>query len=159
MSAREKIVDWRWLPSGTTTLNQSKRLYRIGWYCDVFCTMRNISCRCDTKCQVTEKLVREYITSYAMAYIKSDSSARSRPNGESDGIVTDARITVSGKWTIEAKRVTAPNVRGPFRVFVLSSNESNKTKKKQCDKKSERMRRESADIERERMYRQMGRCL
>jgi hypothetical protein len=36
-------------------------------------------------------------------------------------------------------------------------NESNKTKKKQCDSKTKRMRRERIDIERERMqaYREM----
>ena len=49
------------------------------------------------------------------------------------------------------------SIRGPFRVFVLSSNESNKTKKKQCDSERKRMRRERTDIERERMqaYREM----
>jgi hypothetical protein len=56
-------------------------------------------------------------------------------------------------------------IRGPFRIFVLSSNESNKTKKKQCDSKTKRMRTERADIERERMqaYREMpvtkGKCI
>jgi hypothetical protein len=48
-------------------------------------------------------------------------------------------------------------VRGPFRLFVLCSNESSTTKKKQCDSERKRMRRERAEIERERMqaYREM----
>ena len=48
-------------------------------------------------------------------------------------------------------------VRGPFRLFVLFSNESNQTEKKQCDSERKRMRRERADIERDRMqaYREM----
>ena len=66
---------------------------------------------------------------------------------------------MNDEWRMNgrSKRVTAPNIRGPFRVFVLSSNESNKTKKKQCDSERKRMRRERTDIERERMqaYREM----
>ena len=92
-----------------------------------------------------------------MAYIKSDSSAQSCPNGESNAIVTDVRMSSEWEMNGRSKRVTAPNVRGPFRLFVLFSNESDKTKKKQCDSERKRMRRERADIERERMqaYREM----
>ena len=81
-------------------------------------------------------LLRNCLTGREESVAKDEENETSRNDGRRDDgngrRMNDDRCVTNER---KSERVTAPNVRGPFRLFVLSSNESSKTKKKQCDKK------------------------